>query len=198
MTDLLNVGARSLVNIQQMLGTAGHNIANVNTEGYSRQTVNVVTQEAQRYGFGYVGQGATIGSIDRAFDGFLNNHLYRHTNEQAVRHLFRVASSLDSMVVGEPQVLGQVRHAYSVAVEAGTAGRVLNRLVHHTLRVAKRFGVFVRRLGVDVAFGADDAEVGNAVGVEAGGERCQAIAVEAHHRRRHLVDLRHVRARAVD
>jgi glutamyl-tRNA reductase len=71
-------------------------------------------------------------------NGFLSNHLYRHTNEEAVRHLFRVASSLDSMVVGEPQVLGQVRHAYSVAVEAGTAGRILNRLVHHTFRVAKR------------------------------------------------------------
>src|SRR5215467_14115629 len=70
--------------------------------------------------------------------GFLTNHLYRHSNEEAVRHLFRVASSLDSMVVGEPQVLGQVRHAYSVAVEAGTAGRILNRLVHHTFRVAKR------------------------------------------------------------
>lgn len=70
--------------------------------------------------------------------GFLGNHLYRHTDEEAVRHLFRVASSLDSMVVGEPQVLGQVRRAYSVAVEAGTAGRVLNRLVHHTFRVAKR------------------------------------------------------------
>lgn len=70
--------------------------------------------------------------------GFLKDHLYRHTDEEAVRHLFRVASSLDSMVVGEPQVLGQVRHAYSLAVEAGTAGRVLNRLVHHTLRVAKR------------------------------------------------------------
>src|SRR5262245_6634009 len=71
-------------------------------------------------------------------DGFLSTHLYRHTDEHAVRHLFRVASSLDSMVVGEPQVLGQVRHAYSLAVEAGTAGRVLNRLVHHTFRVAKR------------------------------------------------------------
>src|SRR5262245_62485632 len=70
--------------------------------------------------------------------GFLQNHLYSHTDDQAVRHLFRVASSLDSMVVGEPQVLGQVRRAYSVAVEAGTAGRVLNRLVHHTFRVAKR------------------------------------------------------------
>jgi glutamyl-tRNA reductase len=70
--------------------------------------------------------------------GFLDQHLYRHTDEDAVRHLFRVAASLDSMVIGEPQVLGQVRHAYSLAVEAGTAGRVLNRLVHHTFRVAKR------------------------------------------------------------
>src|SRR5262245_23606314 len=70
--------------------------------------------------------------------GFLQNHLYSHTDDQAVRHLFRVASSLDSMVVGEPQVLGQVRRAYSVAVEAGTVGRVLNRLVHHTFKVAKR------------------------------------------------------------
>ena len=70
--------------------------------------------------------------------GFLNQHIYSHRDEEAVRHLFRVASSLDSMVVGEPQVLGQVRRAYSLAVEAGTAGRVLNRLVHHTFRVAKR------------------------------------------------------------
>src|ERR671931_937472 len=67
-----------------------------------------------------------------------SGHLYTHADEAAVRHVFRVASSLDSMVVGEPQVLGQVRHAYSIAVEAGTAGRVLNRLVHHTFRVAKR------------------------------------------------------------
>jgi glutamyl-tRNA reductase len=67
-----------------------------------------------------------------------SGHLYTHADEAAVRHLFRVASSLDSMVVGEPQVLGQVRHAYSLAVEAGTAGRVLHKLVHHALRVAKR------------------------------------------------------------
>jgi len=65
-------------------------------------------------------------------------HVYHHTDDEAVRHLFRVASSLDSMVVGEPQVLGQVRRAYSLALEAGTVGRVLNRLVHHAFRVAKR------------------------------------------------------------
>ncbi len=67
-----------------------------------------------------------------------SKHLYSHAEDAAVRHIFRVASSLDSMVVGEPQVLGQVRRAYSLAVEAGTAGRVLNRLVHQALHVAKR------------------------------------------------------------
>ena len=67
-----------------------------------------------------------------------NGHLYTHADDAAVRHVFRVASSLDSLVVGEPQVLGQVRHAYSIAVEAGTAGRVLHKLVHHALHVAKR------------------------------------------------------------
>src|SRR5689334_24928616 len=79
-----------------------------------------------------------LDAAGRLPNGFLTNHLDRHANDEAVRHLFRVASSLDSMVIGEPQVLGQVRHAYSVAVEAGTAGRILNRLVHHTFRVAKR------------------------------------------------------------
>lgn len=69
---------------------------------------------------------------------FFRDHLYTHCDEAAVRHMFRVASSLDSLVVGEPQVLGQVRRAYSLALEAGTAGRILNRLIHHTLRVAKR------------------------------------------------------------
>ncbi|MBA3255956.1 MAG: glutamyl-tRNA reductase [Pyrinomonadaceae bacterium] len=66
------------------------------------------------------------------------DHSYSHIDDQAVRHIFRVASSLDSMVVGEPQVLGQVRQAYSIALEAGTAGRVLNRLIHQAFRVAKR------------------------------------------------------------
>lgn len=65
-------------------------------------------------------------------------HLYSHADDHAVRHLFRVTSSLDSMVVGEPQVLGQVRQAYSLALEAGTTGRVLNRLIHQAFRVAKR------------------------------------------------------------
>jgi glutamyl-tRNA reductase len=68
----------------------------------------------------------------------LRRHLYTHEDMDAVRHILRVASSLDSMVVGEPQVLGQVRRAYTAAVEAGTAGRVLHRLMHTAFHTAKR------------------------------------------------------------
>lgn len=67
-----------------------------------------------------------------------SKHLYAHSDDEAVRHVFRVASALDAMVVGEAQILGQFRRAYSIAVEAGTAGRILNRLVHHAFHVAKR------------------------------------------------------------
>lgn len=67
-----------------------------------------------------------------------SKHLYTYEDDEAVRHVFRVASALDAMVVGEAQILGQFRRAYSLAVDAGTAGRVLNRLVHHALHVAKR------------------------------------------------------------
>ena len=79
-----------------------------------------------------------LSKADSLSPSFFDSHLYQHTDDEAVRHLFRVTSSLDSMIVGEPQVLGQVRRAYSIALEAGTAGRILNRLVHHAFRVAKR------------------------------------------------------------
>ncbi|NWH06286.1 glutamyl-tRNA reductase [Desulfobacter latus] len=64
--------------------------------------------------------------------------LYIHTDDDAIRHLFCVAASLDSMVVGEPQILGQVKKAYKTAVSAGTTGVVLNRLMHKSFSVAKR------------------------------------------------------------
>lgn len=64
--------------------------------------------------------------------------LYLHQGDQAVRHLFRVAASLDSMVVGEPQILGQVKSAYRWATEEKTSGVILNRLLHRTFFVAKR------------------------------------------------------------
>ena len=58
--------------------------------------------------------------------------LYVHEGDDAVRHVFRVASSLDSMVVGEPQILGQVKEAYRTAADEKTSGVILNRLLHRT------------------------------------------------------------------
>jgi glutamyl-tRNA reductase len=68
----------------------------------------------------------------------LNGHLYRHADREAIIHLFRVASSLDSMIVGESQILGQVKDAYQHAVDAGTVGRILSQLMNRTISVAKR------------------------------------------------------------
>jgi glutamyl-tRNA reductase len=68
----------------------------------------------------------------------LAGHLYVHYDEAAVLHSFRVSSGLESMVVGEAQILGQLRDAYHVATESDTAGRLLHELMQQTLRVGKR------------------------------------------------------------
>lgn len=68
----------------------------------------------------------------------LEKATYTHVGDDAVRHLFRVAASLDSMMVGEPQILGQVKQAYLTATEQKTSGVLLNRLLHRAFFVAKR------------------------------------------------------------
>jgi glutamyl-tRNA reductase len=68
----------------------------------------------------------------------LADHLYVHHGDEAVRHLFTVTAGLDSLVVGEAQILGQVRNSYSAAVEHGAPGRVLHELMQQALRAGKR------------------------------------------------------------
>ena len=68
----------------------------------------------------------------------LRPYVYVHKNIEAVRHLFSVASSLDSMVLGEPQILGQLKTAYRNAVKSRATGVILNRLLHKAFSVAKR------------------------------------------------------------
>jgi glutamyl-tRNA reductase len=78
--------------------------------------------------------GALCGRAGRDLGGCL----YRMSGEEAARHAFRVASGLDSLVLGEPQVLGQVKDAYQAAADAGTLGPMLGALRHRTFSVAKR------------------------------------------------------------
>ncbi|MGB5733773.1 MAG: glutamyl-tRNA reductase [Thiohalocapsa sp.] len=83
-------------------------------------------------------------------------HLYVHHDRDSVRHLLRVASGLDSMVLGEPQILGQVKAAFQTACDSGSAGRMLGRLFQHTFSVAKqvRTDTAIGSSPVSVAFAA--------------------------------------------
>lgn len=74
----------------------------------------------------------------RLTPGKLDEFLYRHDEAAAVRHMFRVATGLDSMVLGEPQILGQVKDAYQLARDTRALGAPLDRLLQHTFAVAKR------------------------------------------------------------
>ena len=87
--------------------------------------------------------------VESAVEGFLADsrhverawvtpYLYRFDGPEAIRHLFRVASSLDSMVVGEPQILGQLKTAYALAKERGAVGGFLDQVMTRAFSVAKR------------------------------------------------------------
>jgi len=68
----------------------------------------------------------------------VSSHLYSYRNVDAIRHVFRVTASLDSMVIGEPQILGQVKEAFRIAMDAGTVGMHLSALINRAFAVAKK------------------------------------------------------------
>jgi glutamyl-tRNA reductase len=82
-------------------------------------------------------------------------YLYRHPDQAAVRHAFRVAAGLDSMVLGEPQILGQMKEAFTTAHKSGATGKILNRLFQQTFSVAKQ-------VRTDTAIGASAVSIASA------------------------------------
>jgi glutamyl-tRNA reductase len=99
----------------------------------------------------------------------LGDHLYVHFAEAAAEHLFRVSAGLDSMVVGESQILGQLRNAYATGTEASTVGTVLHEASQTALRVGKRVHseTGIDRAGasvVSVALGQAEAVLGDLTG----------------------------------
>ena len=107
----------------------------------------------------------------------LQEHLYRLEGDAAVQHAFQVAAGLDSMVIGEPQILGQLKDAYRAAQEAGTAGALLNRLFQSTFAVAKRVRTETN-IGAN-AVSVASAAVGLARQIFSGLERHTALLVGA-------------------
>lgn len=101
----------------------------------NRVEVTAATRDAEAALADLVGFLARAEHVD---DEQVRRHLTVFRGDDAVRHLFRVACSLDSMVVGEPQILGQLKDAYERAAAAGAAGPVLHRCFHKAFSVAKR------------------------------------------------------------
>src|SRR5277367_2448349 len=126
-----------------------------------------------------------------AIDHFaLRPHVYEYREREAVRHVFRVASSLDSMVVGEPQILGQVKEAYAVAKSVGAARSGLDKLLQNAFGVAKRVrseteigssSVSVASIAVDLAEKIFGSLEGKKVFLIGAGKMSELAA-------RHLVD----------
>ena len=110
--------------------------------------------------------GLSAGSGESAIDWFRHYHglssaewdpyQYVRHSDHAVRHIMRVASGLDSMILGEPQILGQIKDAYRTAMQAGTLGHVLGRLFQQSFAVAKqvRTDTAIGSSPVSVAFAA--------------------------------------------
>jgi glutamyl-tRNA reductase len=105
------------------------------------------------------GIGVVVGFLGEVYGqtgAALKPYLYTYIDQEAVKHLFRVTCSLDSMVVGEPQILGQIKQAYRQAVEARTSGVILNRLLHKAFSVAKQVRTETRigRSAVSISYAA--------------------------------------------
>jgi glutamyl-tRNA reductase len=124
LADLRSHGVAEAV----ILSTCNRVEITVTTEDQSdpQAIVDAFLADRKAVGAGDIGPGA------------IGPHLYRHEGREAIHHLFRVAASLDSMVVGEPQILGQLKAAYATAKDCGAVSGWLDGLLTRTFGVAKR------------------------------------------------------------
>jgi glutamyl-tRNA reductase len=126
-----------------------------------------------------------MASYHQLDESVLDNHLYSLSGDEAIRHVFKVSASLDSMVIGEPQILGQIKTAYGYAVEHQTVGLILNRFLHKAFSVAKRVRTETNIAGnaVSVSFAAVELArkifgsiEGKTVMLVGAGEMCELAA----------------------
>ena len=97
--DLLGIGTSGLLAFQRTLNTISHNVSNVNTEGYSRQTVELVTRPPQATGFGFIGNGVNTNTITRSYDAFVEQNLRSSTSSFSEYDAFHtLAAKLDNVL----------------------------------------------------------------------------------------------------
>ena len=102
MTSLFNSGTSGLLAARSALATAGHNITNVNTEGFSRQRVELTARASNQSGVGFVGAGVSVGSVQRVFDGFVSSQIRTNTSAQMQLTAFHdLAAQVDNLLANE-------------------------------------------------------------------------------------------------
>lgn len=117
MTGILGTALTGLMAFQRSLDTTSHNIANVNTEGYSRQRVELSTRPAFFTGEGYVGQGVNVANITRSYDQFINQQLNSSTSAFAESDwLFAMASQVDNIIANNVTGLSPILSSFFSAV----------------------------------------------------------------------------------
>lgn len=158
MPDLLKVAANSLQGWQQALNTTGHNIANANTEGYSRQTVNFATLEARGYGFGFIGQGAKIANVQRAHNDFLTSQVQNFASSTSRYEMFtQLSARVDDLLANSENSLNSslqrfFNAAADVAANPGSLPErqvLLGEAANLTAR-QQSYSQFLQKLNSDV------------------------------------------------
>ncbi|MBW2104786.1 MAG: glutamyl-tRNA reductase [Deltaproteobacteria bacterium] len=89
--------------------------------------------------------------------------LYIYNDQEAIRHIFRVGASLDSLIIGEPQILGQVKEAYRIAVDHKSSSVILNKLMHRTFSLAKKIRTETEISGSAVSISFAAVELGKKI-----------------------------------
>lgn len=170
------------VELREKFAVGTHEI--VDTLGSLRATggVNaaVVVSTCNRVEF-YAASVCPIRALD-ALRHFLSNKtggldapLYTHESPGSVRHLFRVASGLDSMVIGETEILGQIKQAYAAASDCGATNRHLNKLFQHAFRVAKQVRSETRITRGSTSVGAVAVELAERIFGELAGRKVMVL-----------------------
>jgi len=166
MSDILATGTSALLAFQRALATIGNNVANVNTPGYSRQRVNLATNAGQFYGFGFVGSGVHVGSVQRIVDGILAGRALQSGGELGrLTQLSSLASGVDQLVSNSATGIAQPMSNFFDATQAvasdptsaaarqsllGNAQNLVNRFHSMQSQLAQMDGEADQRLGAGV------------------------------------------------
>lgn len=149
--DALGVGVSGLIAAQRALATASHNIANVNTEGYSRQRVSLGTNTPQFSGNGYIGSGVQANAVTRIYDAFLATQVRTNTSANSqLQSYYSMASQVDNLLADSQAGLAPALQAFFSSVQdvADNPSSISSRqvMLSGANALTDRFHYFDRRL----------------------------------------------------